>query len=961
MAYLVFKQHGLQLLTLILLLILTACGGGGGGGSNSAPGVNLSRIEVTPNLPILANGTTLPLSATGIYSDNSSRSLDSEVTWQSANTNLATISSSGVISTLAAGLVTVQASLDGVVGRTDLTITSATLTQLAINPGNALLAKGSSLDISLTGTYSDGSTQDLQATANWNVANTAIASISGPGAIPTQLTGITVGATQLTASVGAVNTQINVTVSAAELIQLTISPGTPSLPLGTILNLSALGLYGDGSNQDLTTQVNWGSDDTGILTLDASGLLTPQSLGSTIVTASMAGITASQTATVSNALLTSIEVSASTSLLPVGEQLSFTALGHYSDNSLQDITQQVTWLSNPTDRLAISNASGSQGLATALTVGAVTASATLGNITGLLGLTTSAATLSSIDISPPDARLAAGTLANFQATGRYSDGSIQDISDQVSWATLDTDVATVSNVAGNQGDVQTLTAGGTTVTATLDSVSGNAALIVTAAQLLSISVLPAELSLPAGVQQSLSASGNFSDGSVQVLDGQVSWESDTPGIVAVSGGTLTALQPGTARVSASLTGVSGNANVTVTNATLSSLQISPSSPSLATGTNLQLQVIATYSDGSQADVTTSAVWNSADDTRLRVANISGQQGQLTALASGSVAISASLDGITDNVTVSIGAASLTGLTISAAKTSLDSAEQLQLTATGDFSDGSNQDLTAETVWSSDFPARAFVSNSPSQQGLVTAGIGVSGIAVITASYGGFNPTLDLTINDTPQRPVSLIVLATPNAILNDGIDSSTVEIRVQAADPAATVADGTIINLQISQAGVPLSSQNLVTTGGIASTTFTTTQSGLLQLQATVDSTAISNSTMLYSSATIYDVIAGAAFTDAQINGTTVLSGGRFGFFMFNLSNRDFPLARFELLNGPDTLFSTTDINDLNDNVLTGGLKMGIVITLSTDITDQGIEARYYLTDPATGNPFTFSVIFSSP
>jgi len=207
-----------------------------------------------------------------------------------------------------------------------------------------------------------------------------------------------------------------------------------------------------------------------------------------------------------------------------------------------------------------------------------------------------------------------------------------------------------------------------------------------------------------------------------------------------------------------------------------------------------------------------------------------------------------------------------------------------------------------------------------------------------------------------------VVLATPNVLLNDGTDTSTLEVRVQAADPAATVADDTVINLQISQQdGTVLSGQRLGTTAGVASTPFTTTQAGLLQITATVDGSTISNRTALYSSASIYDVIAGAAFADAKTSGTTVLSGGRFGFFMYNLSNRDFPLLQYELLNGTDVLFSTVDPTYLNGNVLSGGLKMGIIVTLPADITDKGIKAHFDLTDPATGQAFTYSVTYSTP
>jgi len=116
--------------------------------------------------------------------------------------------------------------------------------------------------------------------------------------------------------------------------------------------------------------------------------------------------------------------------------------------------------------------------------------------------------------------------------------------------------------------------------------------------------------------------------------------------------------------------------------------------------------------------------------------------------------------------------------------------------------------------------------------------------------------------------------------------------------------------------------------------------------------------TALYASSNITAVITGDAFADTVISGTQILNGARFGFLIQNISSRDSPLLRYDR----DILVSTTDPLDLNNNVLTGRLKLGIIITLDIgDFTNQGVEARYYLTDPATGSPFFFGVTFTSP
>ena len=871
------SRHSVRLLALILLFLLTACGGGGGGGSTTS-NPSLSRIEVTPSQPSLAKGTTLNLVATGIYSDDSTRTLTSDVSWQSSDDAIASPSVNGKVSALAAGQADIQASLDGITGSTALTVTDAVLSRLEISPGNAQLA------------------------------------------------------------------------------------------LDTTLDLSVLGLYSDGSGQDLTQQVAWNSADTGILNIDSSGRIQPQSAGSTTVTAAFAGIVASQTVTVSGAVLATIEISSTSDTIPLGSSQPLLALGHYSDDSLQDITEQVVWQGTPANLMDISNTVGSRGLATALAVGSVSVTATLSGINGTLNLSTSAATLSSIDITPLNTRLAAGTQTTFRATGHYSDGTIQDVSERVSWSTADTGTAIISNAPGERGLALALTSSSTatTISASLDGVISDATLTVTPAQLLSINITPPELTLPAGTQRTVHAEGNFTDGSVQVLDGQVTWESDTPSIATVSNGTISALLPNTktARISASLDGISGNTAATVTDATLSSLTINPSSPALAVDTETQLQVIATYSDSSQTDVTTQATWSNDADThpRLRVENSAGRQGRLTALTiGGPVVVTANFGGMQTSVSVSIGSATLNELNIVTGSTSMDSAEQQQLTAIGTFSDSTTQDLTDEVIWSSDAPSLASVSNNAGDRGQVVAGINVSGVAVITASLGSFSPNLNLTVNNTPQRPVSLVVFSTPNVILNDGLDASILEVRVQAADPADMALDGTAIQLQILQNDIVLTSEPLVTSGGIASTSFTTTETGLLQITATITGTAISNSTALYTSDAISDVIAGTAFADAQISGTTVLSGGRFGFILYNLSNRDFALNQFVLLNGSDVLLDTDDPAVLNGKVLTGGLKLGFIYQLEMDITNKGIVAYYDLTDPTTGDHFYPNVIFTAP
>src|SRR5579883_507521 len=205
--------------------------------------------------------------------------------------------------------------------------------------------------------------------------------------------------------------------------------------------------------------------------------------------------------------LSSIAVTPANPSVPKGESQRFDAVGTFSDGSTQDLTSQVTWASATTSVATISNASGSQGLATAVGTG----------ITGSTVMTVTAAALESIAVTPANPSVAKGLTQQFTATGTYSDQSTQDLTSQVTWASATTSVATITT-AGLATGVST---GTSSISATLTGVTGSTVLTVTAATLQSIAVTPANPSIAKGATQQFTATGTYSDNSTQNLTSQV--------------------------------------------------------------------------------------------------------------------------------------------------------------------------------------------------------------------------------------------------------------------------------------------------------------------------------------------------------------------------------------------------------------------------------------------------------
>ncbi len=258
--------------------------------------------------------------------------------------------------------------------------------------------------------------------------------------------------------------------------------------------------------------------------------------------------------------LSSIAVTPANVSIAIAATQQFTATGTYSDGSTANLTTQVTWASSLT-AIATINASG---LATAVSAGNTTISATLGAVSGNTTLAVQAPTLTTIAVTPANPSTQVGTSRQFTATGTYSDGSTANLTTQVTWASSLTAIATINA----SGLATAVSAGNTTISATLGAVSGNTTLAVQAPTLTTIAVTPANPSTQVGTSRQFTATGTYSDGSTANLTTQVTWASSLTAIATINAsGLATAVSAGNTTVSATLGSVSGSTVLTVQAAT----------------------------------------------------------------------------------------------------------------------------------------------------------------------------------------------------------------------------------------------------------------------------------------------------------------------------------------------------------------------------------------------------------
>jgi hypothetical protein len=183
--------------------------------------------------------------------------------------------------------------------------------------------------------------------------------------------------------------------------------------------------------------------------------------------------------------------------------------------------------------------------------------------------------------------------------------------------------------------------------------------------------------------------------------------------------------------------------MTVTDATLVRIQVTPFSPTLHVGFTVQFTATGIYSDNSTKDLTALATWNSDASGVAGVSNAAGSRGLVTPLTAGAANISASYQGVTGTDMVTVSNAALASISITPTNATLAAQASLQYTATGSFSDASQMDLTTYVTWISSDTAVADVSNAPGSHGLAKGF--VPGSVTVSAVRGSVTGTTTLTV------------------------------------------------------------------------------------------------------------------------------------------------------------------------------------------------------------------------
>ena len=560
-------------------------------------GVSISDYYLT-----MTEGDTYALTATVMPKD----ATDKTVTWSSSDTDVATVSSEGLVTARSEGSaeITVKTNDGGKTATCSVTVKA-----------KVIPVAGISLDISSV-TLNVGQTQALTATVSpdnatdktvtWNSSNVVVASVSSEGVVRA----VSAGTATISATAGNFTADCSVTV-VMSVASVSLNKTELTIEKGKSETLTATVSPSDATDKTVT----WQSSNNAIATVDQNGRVTAVNAGSAVITVTTKD--GSKTATCNVTVVIPVaSVSLNKTELTIEKGKSETLTSTVSPSDATDKT--VSWKSSNTSVVTVDQ----NGRVTAVGAGSAVITVTTkdGSKTATCNVTV-VIPVTSVSLNKTELTIEKGKSETLTAIVSPSDATDKT----VSWKSSNTSVVTVDQ----NGRVTAVNAGSAVITVTTNDGSKTATCKVTVViPVTSVSLNKTELTIEKGKSETLTATVSPSDATNKT----VSWKSSNTSVATVDqNGKVTAVGAGSAVITVTTKDGSKTATCKVTVVIpVTSVSLNKTELTIEKGKSETLTATVNPSDATNKAVT----WQSSNTAIATV----DQNGKVTAKELGNVTI-----------------------------------------------------------------------------------------------------------------------------------------------------------------------------------------------------------------------------------------------------------------------------------------------------------------------------------
>ena len=685
--------------------------------------------------------------------------VEMQASWMSVDPSVATVDSSGLVTSVDNGTATVMAVVDSTFGKASVKVAQRVSEVVVAPASGTLVSLGDTLRLAAEAADANGHAV-AGARPTWSSGDETVATVDGSGLV----TSVGNGRATITALADGVSDGASVKV-AQRVSGLVVTPASDTLvSLGDTLRLVAEATDANGhAVAGAGARLVWSSSDETVATVDGSGLVTSVGDGRATITALADGV--SDGASVKVAQRVS-EVVVAPAFLDIIEDDTARLDAEAADANGHPVEGvRFAWSSGDE---TVATVDGS-GLVTAVDSGTVTITAEADGVEGESEITVRPGTrVTEVVVTPAfDTLFGKGDTVRLEAEARDADGN-EMVGVRFAWSSGDETVATVDG----SGLVTAVDSGTVTITAEADGVEGESEITVRpGTRVTEVVVTPAfDTLFGKGDTVRLEAEARDADGN-EMVGVRFTWSSGDETVATVDGsGLVTAVDSGTVTVTAEADGVEGESEITVRPGTrVTEVVVTPAFDTLfGKGDTVRLEAEARDADGNEMGGVRFA-WSSGDET---VATVDGS-GLVTAVDSGTVTITAEADGVEgeSEITVRPGTRVTEVVVTPAFDTLFGKGDTVRLEAEARDADG-NEMVGVRFTWSSGDETVATVDGS----GLVTAVD--SGTVTITAEADGVEGESEITVRPG-TRVTEVVVTPAFDTLFGKG---DTVQLEAEARD-----------------------------------------------------------------------------------------------------------------------------------------------------------------------------------
>ena len=451
--------------------------------------VPVASVTVAPTPDTVTLGGTVQLTAT--LKDSAGNTLTGRtVTWQSLNTGVATVSATGLVTSVNVGTAVIKATSGGSQGLAEVTVNQVPVASVTISPQNDTVSIGAQKQLTATVVDANGHTITNPA-VTWSSPTPGIAIVSSTGLVQ----GVATGTAQIIAASGGKADTNTTLVIQATVATVNVSIGSSTIAVGGTTVVTATSKDGN-SNVLPGRSVTWSSGATGTASVSAGGVDPTTQLDTATVTGVAIGGPVSITAASSNNVQGSAQVTVATAINHINLSPNQFTMNTHATRAVTatafDVNNHAiggvvfTWTTKSGGTIASVDQTG---LVTGVGPGSDSVYASAQGITGGAGVTVNQVPAATVIIVPASSTMPNNSTLQLGDTVKDAAGDTL-LNRTVTWKSSDNTIATVSATGLVQPGTASTDTGTVTITATSGSANGTATVHVVYPTVTNVSVTP---------------------------------------------------------------------------------------------------------------------------------------------------------------------------------------------------------------------------------------------------------------------------------------------------------------------------------------------------------------------------------------------------------------------------------------------------------------------------------------